>query len=329
MSMSVDHEIGDGFRRLEDIQIESIQPNPRNPRLIFPEDELDRLAASIAQEGILVPIVVFENEDATFTLIDGERRYKCARRLGFEQVPALVANQKDEAANLVSMFNIHYMREPWRDIPTARALETLSTATKEQTGTDPKDSSLAEQTGLSVERVKRLRFAIQLPAEYQEYIDDGTIPLNWFWELDRNVVQPLAKKRQQIFAEFGADGILGAFVKKRLAGVITDTVSLRDVRPIINFAERDAQESGSIESILDDTIRRLITDVELTISTAYEDTVQIMVETNKLLRSTENMIKGFSRLLARTRNETERATVLDIAISLRTELARLIEENRS
>ena len=325
--MSVDHSIQDDFRRVEDIEIGQIEPNPRNPRLVFPEEELDRLASSIAQEGILVPVVVFENEDSTtYTLIDGERRFKCALRLGLERIPALIATQKDEISNLVSMFNIHYMREPWRDIPTATALDQLATAVEAEIGTPPQPTALSERTGLSVERIRRLRFAMTLPPEYRRYIAEGLIPLNWFWELDRNVIQPLAKKRKTILDEFGVAGVLEAFVHKRLAGVITDTVSLRDVRPIINFAEEDMKDTGLDESILDDTIRRLIVDRDLTIAMAYEDTVQIMVETDKLHRSTENMVKGFGRLLARTRNESERQRVLGIAIELRTALDRLIEE---
>jgi len=325
--MSADHEGGDAFSHLEDLPIGQIRPNPRNPRLVFPEEELDRLAESISQEGILVPVVVFAGGDGKYTLIDGERRYKCALKLGFGHVPALIATQKDDVANLVSMFNIHQMREPWRDIPTARALDELARALESETGEPPKDSLLSEKTGLSSERVKRLRFAIQLPDEYQTYIADGTIPLNWFWELDRNVIQPLAKNRRAIFDEFGPDGILEAFVGKRLGGVITDTVSLRNVRPIIKFAARDAEESGDDESVLDETLRKLITDDDLTIATAYEDTVQIMVESDKLRRSTANMVKGFDRLFARTQNDAERDVVLSIATELRAGLDRLIGEN--
>ena len=326
--MSVDHESTEEFSRLEDLAINRIRPNPRNPRLVFPADELDRLAQSIAQEGILVPIVVYEDDSGTYTLIDGERRYKCARQLGLDQVPALVAKRKDDTENLVSMFNIHYMREPWRDIPTATALEQLADAIRQNSGSAPDHASLAERTGLSVERVKRLRFASELPPAYKGYISDGTIPLNWFWELDRNVVKPLAERRKNLFDKFGREGIVEGFVKKRLSGVITDTVSLRNVRPIITFAERDARESDSGESVLDETIEKLITDNDLTIATAYGDTVQIMVESDELQRSTENMIKGFERLFARTRNLEERGLVLDIAHDLRDELDRLIGENQ-
>lgn len=312
--------------RLVELAVDQIKPNERNPRLVFPEEELDRLAQSIAQEGILVPVVVYEDGDS-YTLVDGERRHKCAIRLGLETVPALITEPDSEFDNLVKMFNIHQMREQWRDIPTARALDDVAKGIIQDTGNEPTISVLAERTGLSTERVKRLRYVVQLPLDYQGYVSDGTIPLNWFWELHLNVIVPLAKGRKALFDEFGKDKIRSSFVEKRLAGVITDTVSLRKVRPIINFATRDAEESGNDVSILDDTLRKLITDEDLTIATAYEDTVQIMVETDKLQRSTINMIKGFERLFARTRSREEQAMVLGIAGELHSELERVIDEN--
>lgn len=313
--------------QVQDLPVTAVQANPRNPRLIFPEEELDRLAESIHQEGILVPIVVYPDDDGKYTLIDGERRFRCALRLGLESVPALITDRKGDVENLVSMFNIHQMREPWRDMPTAIALKELEDAMEADGGATPSDRALADRTGLSQERVKRLRYAVQLPDEYQGYIQEGTIPLNWFWELHRNVIQPLANKRPKLHEEFGEGAVRDAFVEKRLRGAITDTVSLRDVRPIINYAAKDAEASGSDDSVLDDTLRRLLQDPDLTIATAYEDTVQIMVEADKLDRATENMIKGFDRLFARATGDEERAMVMGIAERFAQQLERVIAEN--
>ncbi|MCQ3805860.1 MAG: ParB/RepB/Spo0J family partition protein [Acidimicrobiaceae bacterium] len=313
--------------QVQDLSVTAVQANPRNPRLVFPEEELDRLAESIHQEGILVPIVVYPEDDGKYTLIDGERRFRCALRLGLESVPALITDRKGDIENLVSMFNIHQMREPWRDMPTAIALRELEDAMKADGAATPSDRALADRTGLSQERVKRLRYAVQLPDEYQHYIQEGTIPLNWFWELHRNVIQPLANKRPKLHEEFGEDAVRSAFVAKRLGGTITDTVSLRDVRPIINYAGKDAEASDSDDSVLDDTLRRLLQDPDLTIATAYEDTVQIMVEADKLDRSTENMIKGFDRLFARATGNEERAMVMGIAERFAQQLKRVIAEN--
>lgn len=297
------------FRDLRDIEVDKIRRNPDNPRLVFPEEEIQKLAESIDNEGILVPVVVYQEAD-TYVLIDGERRYRCAEMLGLKVIPAVITEPTTARDNLVQMFNIHLVREPWRDMPTAWALKRLIASLEQEQSQPISDTQLSSLTGLSRERIARLRHALDLPREYQDYIHEGLIPLNWFWELKRNVVEPMARLRPNISSEFGENGILEAFVAKRLSGTITDTVSLRDVRPIINFAAKDAEDGT--EAVLDETLRRLITDPDLTIEEAYEDTVQIMVEANKLQRSTDNMFKGFQRLLSRVRTPEERDYVTSI-----------------
>ncbi len=312
------------LHELKDLSVEQIDANPNNPRLIFPPEELDRLAESIASEGILVPVVVFPRGDR-YVLIDGERRYKCALTLGLTTVPAVITTERTDLENLLQMFNIHLVREPWRDMPTAWALkkliDELDSAERSTT-----DKDLAELTGMSRERIVRLRHALKLPDEYQSYINEGTIPLNWFWELHQNVIQPLASRRPSLFADYGEDAVREAFVGKRLSGIITDTVSLRDVRPIVNFAAKDAEE-GDGSSVLDDTIRQLIEDPDLSIDMAYEDTVQIMVEVDKLQRSTENMLRSFERLFMRVRGEGDKEAVQRIGKALVERLTEVLSEN--
>lgn len=289
-----------------------IDPNPGNPRLIFPQDELDRLADSIANEGILVPIVVFEKE-GRYVLVDGERRFKCALTLGLENVPAVITTERTEQQLLVQMFNIHLIREPWRDMPTAKALGRLIEELRGEEEAEVSDSQLRALTGMSTERIKQLRFALQLPQEWQEHIETGRVPLNWFWELDKNVIRPLSKERPQLLAELGEHNVRAAFVEKRLEGITaTDTVSLRKVRPIISFAAADAGQHEGGTSRLDGTLRNLISQPNFTIEEAYEDTVQFMVETDKLQRRTDTMLANFDRLLGRAQNIEEREYIKNV-----------------
>ncbi len=311
---------------LVELPIDRVQPNANNPRLIFPQEQLDRLADSIDQEGILVPITVFPKDDA-YVLVDGERRYRCALDLGLATVPALVVPKKDDLDVLVQMFNIHLVREPWKDIPTARALGRLAADIEATKGEAPSDQDLKDVTGLSIERVKRLRYVLTLPEEWQEYIYDETIPLNFFWELKRNVIDPLASKKAELTASLGGeDAVARAFVEKRLDGVITDTVALRKVRPIINYAAEDAESQDNDVSILDQTIRDLVTNPEKSIDEAYEDTVQIMVEADKLEARTKAMIQSFERLLGRAKTVEDTAYVKRIGQNLIQRLTPLVAE---
>ena len=74
------------------VPIEYLRPNPRNPRRNFSDAELDELAASIKQRGIIQPVVVRSVRGAkdAYEIIAGERRWRAARIAGLETNPALV-----------------------------------------------------------------------------------------------------------------------------------------------------------------------------------------------------------------------------------------------
>lgn len=79
------------------LNLTSIVANPRQPRTRFDDDELDELAASIAQMGVLQPILVRPSSDGhRYELIAGERRLRAAERAGLTEVPAIVRRTGDE-----------------------------------------------------------------------------------------------------------------------------------------------------------------------------------------------------------------------------------------
>jgi ParB family transcriptional regulator, chromosome partitioning protein len=76
--------------RLADIPISEIRPNAFQPRTVFDDDGIASLAASIAELGVLQPILVRPAAGGGFELIAGERRWRAARRAGLTVVPAIV-----------------------------------------------------------------------------------------------------------------------------------------------------------------------------------------------------------------------------------------------
>src|SRR6476469_2785439 len=76
-----------------EVDIDAIAPNPYQPRTFFAEDEIASLAASIAEHGIIQPLLV-ARADATdstpYRIIAGERRWQAARRAGLRQVPVVI-----------------------------------------------------------------------------------------------------------------------------------------------------------------------------------------------------------------------------------------------
>ena len=72
------------------INVASIKANPNQPRKIFDEEKLNDLSESIKEHGLLQPVMVFENEDNTYTLIAGERRLRAHKLAKIEKINAIV-----------------------------------------------------------------------------------------------------------------------------------------------------------------------------------------------------------------------------------------------
>lgn len=324
MSAANDSTVDMEMKDLQYLEVSSIHRNDKNPRIHFPEEDQQQLAQSIDEKGVLVPVAVFQNEsdkkNDTYTLIDGERRWLCCAELGKDKIPAVIRSEADDTEILLEMFNIHMVRQPWANMPLAWALERV---VKETGTTDTKE--LARITGLSPDQVRRLLHALDLPKEYQNHIDDGSIPLNFFWELKTRVIDPLAKQRPRLWDEFEEGEVVEAFVKKRMDGVVTDVVSLRKVQPIINIAASLAGDDLEEPSPLDDAIRDLVRNADTTIDEAYEDTVEVAVETDKLRRKSERLVRSFRLLVDKTNTQQERKVLVSIAETLVSDLESLLE----
>ena len=75
---------------LSDVPVESVSPNPNQPRVHFDEESLAELSSSIAEMGVLQPILVRPLDGGQFELIAGERRWRAAQRAGLTTIPAVV-----------------------------------------------------------------------------------------------------------------------------------------------------------------------------------------------------------------------------------------------
>lgn len=81
---------------VQEVAVDQIIPNPRQPRIHFDEDELEELANSIREHGVIQPLIVSLNGDGQYTLIAGERRLKAARQAKFESVPVVIREVSDQ-----------------------------------------------------------------------------------------------------------------------------------------------------------------------------------------------------------------------------------------
>ena len=310
---------------LRDIEPEMILANPENPRMYFRDPGLNQLADSIEEsDGVLVPIYVYPDpeQDGYYRLIDGERRWRIAQRLGLTTIPALVRDEPPDAEkNIIEMFNIHKVREDWEDMPTARALQQVI----ERTGKTDLDD-LRELTGLSREQILRYQLLLELPPAYQAMVESGELTMNFFVELDRNVIRPLQTERTGLAERFDREALLAAFVAKRRANRIRNITDFRKVKPIIDRARADAGGADR-PSELDQALATLFEDPEVTIDEAYDSTVAFGVEVDKIGGLADQIVGQVARLFGETTEPEERAQLVEIVKGTRDRLDTLLAEH--
>ena len=105
--VGVETQAVDRGRNQRRVPIEFVRANPRNPRRTFSDAELDELAASIRERGIIQPIAVRNRGADSFEIIAGERRWRAAQRAGLHDVPVVVLDVGDgEALELAIIENV-------------------------------------------------------------------------------------------------------------------------------------------------------------------------------------------------------------------------------
>ena len=110
---------------VREVEIARIGPNPNQPRSHFDEEALAELADSIAERGVLQPILLRRNGGEAFEIIAGERRWRAAQRAGLHSIPAVVRDgvDEEETAELALIENIQ--REDLNAIEEAEGFRQL------------------------------------------------------------------------------------------------------------------------------------------------------------------------------------------------------------
>ena len=85
-----------GTSSINEIELNLIVPNPNQPRQQFDEEALSELAASIRELGVISPITLRANDDGTYQIIAGERRYRAAKSIGLSRIPAYIKTAADD-----------------------------------------------------------------------------------------------------------------------------------------------------------------------------------------------------------------------------------------
>lgn len=152
------------------IPLVQISPNPDQPRKTFNETELQDLAESIKEKGVLVPIILRAVQDKPYLyeIVAGERRYRAAKMAGLSEIPALVKTLSDKNAMEIALIE-NVQRENLNPIEEADGYENLM----EKCGYSLEDVS--KLIGKSTSYIRNLMRINSLPESVKQLIIEGKI----------------------------------------------------------------------------------------------------------------------------------------------------------
>ena len=152
------------------VAIEMIRPSALQPRRRFAEAELDALAQSIREKGVLQPLLVrpVVDDDAAFELVAGERRWRAAQRVGIHEIPVIVRTLSDSEALEIALVE-NLQREELSALEEAEAYKRLTTEFGRT------QASLAEAVGKSRSHVANTLRLLSLPATVRHRLDEGEL----------------------------------------------------------------------------------------------------------------------------------------------------------
>ncbi|HEX2468787.1 MAG TPA: ParB/RepB/Spo0J family partition protein [Solirubrobacterales bacterium] len=157
-----------GEPELRQVPVALVRPNSDQPRKRFDAESIRALARSIADAGLVQPLIVRPLPDGRFELIAGERRWRAAREAGLETIPALV-REEDEAGRLQTALIENVAREDLNPVDEARACAALV----EDLGVTKEE--LARRLGRSRVAISNLIRLLDLPDAALELLASGRL----------------------------------------------------------------------------------------------------------------------------------------------------------
>jgi ParB family transcriptional regulator, chromosome partitioning protein len=152
------------------LPLSMIVPNPHQPRRIFSDAELEGLAASIRENGLLQPLVVrpVEGTAERFELVVGERRFRAMTSLGWEDAPVLVREATDETLLVLALVE-NLQREQLNPLEEAEGYVALSEKFKLS------HTEIAEAVGKDRSTVANVIRLLKLPLSVRKLVEEGAL----------------------------------------------------------------------------------------------------------------------------------------------------------
>lgn len=160
----VSHETSE---KIIEMKINDIEPNVNQPRKNFDDDKIEDLAASIAEHGVLQPIIVAKKDDY-YQIIAGERRWRASKKAGLKTIPAIVRDYDEKKIREVALIE-NIQRQDLNAIETAKAIKELM---EEHSLTQ---EELAKTLGKSRSAIANTLRILNLDERVQEMVQEGKL----------------------------------------------------------------------------------------------------------------------------------------------------------
>jgi ParB family chromosome partitioning protein len=291
---------------------DDIKPSSHNPRHLFDRPELETLKKNIRDNGVLVPITVYQPKGQTkFSILDGERRYRCVVELRDEghtldgkelSIPANVVEPPSKLAGLLYMFSIHNYREAWELMPTALGLKVVIQELHEED-----TRALAKLTGLSEPQVERCKKLLRFPEKFQRMSLDpdpkARIPSN-FWIEALPVLELIDKELPKLSKELGRDRLTEKLVEKYRDRKIKSVIHFRRIMEGYELSENDAGN----RALLLRRLEEFILNPKLETRSTFDEFVMDKKRVQTALEACESFLSHLQQLrLAFTTEDADRA----------------------
>lgn len=150
------------------IKISMIEPRPDQPRKVFDQEQLQELADSIAEHGVIQPIIVVKGENGYYNIIAGERRWRASKLAGLAEIPAIVRQYTDEQAAEIALIE-NLQREDLNPMEEALGYKSLM----DKFGLT--QEKISERVGKSRSNVANMLRLLNLDADIQVMVQSGKI----------------------------------------------------------------------------------------------------------------------------------------------------------
>jgi len=167
---SSEFEVVERVRGIRKVAIDLIKANPKNPRRLFKEEDLEELAGSIRQHGMIQPVVVRPAPagGSGYELIAGERRWRAAQKAGQHEIPVIIQDVTDREAMEIAIIE-NVQRQDLNPLEEAMGYDQLIQEF-EYTQND-----LASVIGKSRSHVANTLRLLKLPEPVKEYLNEGAL----------------------------------------------------------------------------------------------------------------------------------------------------------